>query len=56
MERMMRIFALISPERGKAVSFPWHLLKKHRFYDTIIAISRAFAEAIEKPGGNKNEQ
>ena len=38
------------------VSFPWRLLKKRRFCDTIIAISRAFAEATEKPGGNKNEQ
>ena len=37
-------------------AFPWRLLKKRRFCDTIIAISRAFAEATEKPGGNKNEQ
>lgn len=56
MERLMRTFSLVFPKRGTAVSLPWRLLKKRRFCDTIIATSRAFAEATEKPGGNKNEQ
>lgn len=56
MERLMRTFSFAFSKRGTAASFPWRLLKKRRFCDTIIAISRAFAEATEKPGGNKNEQ
>jgi hypothetical protein len=56
MERLMRTFSLVFSKRGTGASFPWRLLKKRRFCDTIITISRAFAEATEKPGGNKNEQ
>lgn len=56
MERLMRTFSFAFSKRGTAASFPWRLLKKRRFCDTIIVISRAFAEATEKPGGNKNEQ
>lgn len=55
MERSMRTFSFAFSKRGTAASFPWRLLKKRRFCDTI-EISRTFAEATEKPGGNKNEQ
>ena len=53
MERMMRTFSLVFSKRGTAASFPWRLLKKRRFCDTIIVISEHLLKPPKSREGTK---